>query len=120
MYRSFIAAAWALSRRLPVACAAPLRPRHQRFVDEYLQDYKANRAYERAGYRARGHAAEASACRLRQRPDVAAAIRELLDQQLAAIDAEGEAEERRRCARAPRWRKARAAAATQAGDHGVD
>ena len=65
-----------------------LRPRHQRFVEEYARDYNATAAYRRAGYRARGHSAEVNASRLRQRPDVAAAIDAVLAEQTAALQDE--------------------------------
>jgi hypothetical protein len=51
-----------------------MRQKHQRFVEEYARDRNATAAYQRAGYRARGHAAEVNASRLRKRPEVAAAI----------------------------------------------
>jgi phage terminase small subunit len=38
-----------------------LRPRHQRFVEEYARDWNATAAYKRAGYRALGHAADVNA-----------------------------------------------------------
>ena len=41
-----------------------LNHRHRRFVAEYLVDLNATAAYRRAGYKARGHSAEASAARL--------------------------------------------------------
>ena len=56
-----------------------LRPRHKRFVEEYVKDWNATAAYRRAGYRARGHAAESNASRLRKRPDVAAACAPLIN-----------------------------------------
>ena len=56
-----------------------MRAIHQRFVDEYVRCGIASAAYQRAGYRARGHAAEANASRLRRRPDVAAAVQAALE-----------------------------------------
>ena len=56
-----------------------LRPQHQQFVIEYARDWNAAAAYKRSGYRARGHAAEMNASRLRRRPDVAAAVLAVLD-----------------------------------------
>lgn len=44
------------------------------FVEEYLVDLNATAAYRRAGYRARGNSAEASAAKLLRHPKVAAAI----------------------------------------------
>lgn len=46
----------------------------QRFVREYLIDRNGVQAYIRAGYKARGHAAEANASRLLRNAEVAAAI----------------------------------------------
>ena len=54
---------------------APLRPKHRRLVEEYARDWNATAAYKRAGYRAGGHSAEANACPLCKRLDVATAIR---------------------------------------------
>jgi len=53
-----------------------LTPREARFVGEYLADPELNatRAYERAGYRARGASARVGACRLLTKANVAAAI----------------------------------------------
>jgi len=57
-----------------------LTARRQRFVEEYLADPELNatRAYERAGYKARGGAARVCAHRLLADPDVAAAIAEAM------------------------------------------
>jgi phage terminase small subunit len=52
----------------------PISPKRQRFVDEFLKDLNATAAYKRAGYMAKGHAAETNASRLLKDPDVAAAI----------------------------------------------
>lgn len=51
--------------------------RHERFAQEYLVDLNATQAYIRAGYAARGNAAEVSANRLLRNPKVAARIAEL-------------------------------------------
>lgn len=51
-----------------------LTPLQWRFVQEYLVDLNAAEAYRRAGYKARGHAAEASASRLLSNVEVASAI----------------------------------------------
>ena len=51
-----------------------LTPKQQRFVEEYLVDLNASAAYQRAGYTARGNAAEADASRLLRNAKVAAAI----------------------------------------------
>lgn len=44
--------------------AKKLNARHKKFADEYLKDLNATAAYIRAGYKAKGGAAEASAARL--------------------------------------------------------
>ena len=62
-----------------------MRPRHQKFVEEFARDWNATAAYKRAGFRARGHSAEVNAARLRQRPDIAAACAAVLAQQLRDI-----------------------------------
>lgn len=51
-----------------------LTPKQQRFVEEYLVDFNATAAYGRAGYAARGNAAEAAASRLLRNGKVQAAI----------------------------------------------
>ncbi|MCH8274816.1 MAG: terminase small subunit [Armatimonadetes bacterium] len=58
----------------PAAPKKPLTPKQQRFVEEYLVDLCASAAYKRAGYKARGNAAEVSACQLLRNPQVQAAI----------------------------------------------
>jgi Phage terminase, small subunit len=50
--------------------------KQQRFVQEYLKDLNATAAYHRAGYTAKGNAAEACASRLLSNAKVAAAIAE--------------------------------------------
>lgn len=50
--------------------AAVLQPAQQRFADEYLIDFAPGAAYMRAGYKAKGGAASASASRLLARPEV--------------------------------------------------
>jgi hypothetical protein len=74
---------------------ASLTPRHRRFVEEYSVDWNATAAYKRAGYRASGHAAEANACRLCKRLDVATAIAA----RIAEVDADWIREEARRLGR---------------------
>jgi hypothetical protein len=65
-----------------------LRPRHQLFVSEFLIDCNATAAYKRTGcYRARGHAAEVNASRLRRRPDVKRALAERFAAMVAAVNA---------------------------------
>jgi phage terminase small subunit len=51
-----------------------LTARQQRFVEEYLCDLNAAAAYRRAGYAARGNAAEVNAARLLRNAQVAAEI----------------------------------------------
>ncbi|AOR77210.1 terminase small subunit [Novosphingobium resinovorum] len=51
-----------------------LQPKQERFVEEFLVDLNATAAYIRAGYRARGNSAEASASKLLRNPKVQAAI----------------------------------------------
>ncbi|QGP80014.1 terminase small subunit [Sphingobium sp. CAP-1] len=51
-----------------------LSPKQQRFVEEYLVDLNATAAYRRAGYAAKGNAAEVNANRLLRNAKVAAAI----------------------------------------------
>jgi phage terminase small subunit len=64
-----------------------LHPRHERFVAEFVLDCNATAAYRRTGYRARGHAAEVNASRLRRRPDVKRAIVERVKRLLATVNA---------------------------------
>lgn len=52
-----------------------LTPKQQRFIEEYLIDLNASAAYQRAGYQARGNAAEVNASRLLRNAQVQAAIR---------------------------------------------
>jgi phage terminase small subunit len=51
-----------------------LKPKKQRFVDEYLVDLNATEAYRRAGYTSNSKAAEVGGCRLLKDPKVAAAV----------------------------------------------
>jgi phage terminase small subunit len=53
---------------------AELKPKQQRFVEEYLIDLNATAAYKRAGYKGRGRAAENAASRLLGNADVQVAI----------------------------------------------
>ena len=57
--------------------ATRLTAKQERFVEEYLLDLNASAAYQRAGYRARGNSAEASASKLLRNHKVAARIAEL-------------------------------------------
>ena len=53
-------------------------PRWERFCHEYIaRPDNATEAYKAAGYAAQGNGAEVNACRLLQRPEVVARIREL-------------------------------------------
>ncbi len=52
----------------------PLTPRQESFVREYLIDLNATAAYKRAGYSAKGHAAEVEASKVLRNPEVAKAI----------------------------------------------
>lgn len=51
----------------------------RRFVDEYLVDLNATAAYKRAGYSAKGNAAESAAARLLRNVQVATAIKKAMD-----------------------------------------
>ncbi len=57
-----------------MATQRKLTARQQRFVEEFLLDGNATAAYIRAGYAARGNAAESAACRLLRNVQVSAAI----------------------------------------------
>lgn len=54
-----------------------LTPKQRRFAEEYIVDLNASAAYRRAGYKARGNAAEANASRLLRNAKVASVISEL-------------------------------------------
>ena len=56
-----------------------LTPKQQRFVEEYLIDLNAGRAYERAGYKATGNVAEANASRLLRNAKVQTALQAAQD-----------------------------------------
>ncbi|MEC9067825.1 MAG: terminase small subunit [Pseudomonadota bacterium] len=56
-----------------------MTPKQERFVEEYLIDLNATAAYRRAGYKARGNAAEVSASQLLRNPKVAGAIQKAMD-----------------------------------------
>ena len=51
-----------------------LTPKQERFCEEYIRDLNSSAAYRRAGYNARGNAAEAAASRLLSDVKVAAVI----------------------------------------------
>lgn len=57
----------------------PLNDKQQRFVDEYLIDLNATAAYRRAGYTAKGNAAEVNAARLLRNAQVSASIQIAID-----------------------------------------
>ncbi len=61
-----------------------LNPKQLRFVDEYLIDLNASAAYKRAGYAAKGNAAESSACNLLRNPTVALLIRKAIEERTDA------------------------------------
>ena len=54
-----------------------LKPRHRKFVKEYMADFNGSAAYVRAGYSPNG--ADAGAARLLTNPNVKAGIRECLE-----------------------------------------
>lgn len=56
-----------------------LTPQQSRFVDEYLIDLNATQAYHRAGYKAKGRAAENNASRLLGNAGVQQAIQERMN-----------------------------------------
>ena len=58
-----------------------LTDKQLRFVDEYVFDRNGKAAYERAGYKARGQAAEASACRLLRNVKVRRLVEQRLEEQ---------------------------------------
>lgn len=63
-----------------------LTPKQQRFVEEYLKDLNATAAYRRAGYSAKGNAAESAASRLLRNVKVAAAIQAAQAQRAHSAD----------------------------------
>ncbi|HEX7013171.1 MAG TPA: terminase small subunit, partial [Steroidobacteraceae bacterium] len=63
-----------------------LTPKQQRFVDEYLVDLNATAAYRRAGYTAKGNAAEVNAARLLRNAQVAQAVRKAMDERAARVE----------------------------------
>lgn len=63
-----------------------LSVRQQRFVDLVLSGIPAGRAYEQAGYKARGNAAETCAARLLRNAQVAAAVAARLETQAQSTD----------------------------------
>lgn len=56
-----------------------MTPKQEAFVREYLIDLNASAAYKRAGYAAKGNAAEVNAARLLRHAQVAAAIQVEMD-----------------------------------------
>lgn len=60
--------------------AVALTARQSRFVDEYLKDLNATQAYQRAGYKAKGRAAENNASRMLGNAGVQRAIQERMHQ----------------------------------------
>lgn len=65
---------------------AVLQPAHQRFADEYLIDFNATAAYQRAGYKAKAAAAMAAASRLLARPEVQAYLAKRKGELLAKVE----------------------------------
>jgi len=61
-------------------------PKQQRFVEEYLVDLNATAAYRRAGYVAKGNAAEVNAARLLRNAQVQAAVAEAREKQSARVN----------------------------------
>ena len=59
--------------------SAALTPMMKRFVQEYIKDLNGKAAYIRAGYKARGNSAEASASALLRNPKVKAAVQKEMD-----------------------------------------
>ncbi len=67
-----------------------LTPKQSRFVDEYLVDLNAAGAYRRAGYVAKGNAAEVNAARLLRNAQVQQAVQQRMKQreQRTQVDAD--------------------------------
>lgn len=57
----------------------PLTPKQEAFIAEYLIDLNATAAYKRAGYVAKGNAAEVNAARLLRNAQVSAAVQAAMD-----------------------------------------
>lgn len=57
----------------------PLTPKQEAFIAEYLIDLNATAAYKRAGYVAKGNAAEVNAARLLRNAQVQAAVQAAMD-----------------------------------------
>lgn len=62
------------------AGAVELTPKQARFVEEYLKDLNATQAYKRAGYTAKGNAAEVNAARLLSNAKVQRFIQERMQE----------------------------------------
>lgn len=58
---------------------------HERFCQEYIVDLNGGRAYERAGYKARGNAAEVAASRLLRNVQVKARLAELQNERAERV-----------------------------------
>lgn len=63
-----------------------LNARQQRFVEEYLVDLNATAAYKRAGYTAKGNAAEASASQLLSNPKVQQAVQAAMNKRSERVE----------------------------------
>lgn len=68
---------WRLRRYLPSESMKALSDRRRRFAEFLVQGLAAGRAYEQAGFKARGNSAEVEAGKLAKNPDVAAYVAEL-------------------------------------------
>ena len=66
--------------------ARPLTPKQSAFVREYLIDLNATAAYKRAGYIAKGNAAEVNATRLLRNAQVQAEIQVAMNQRSERIE----------------------------------
>lgn len=67
-----------------------MTPKQELFCLEYLKDRNATAAYMRAGYKAKGHAAEANASRLLSNAEIAKRINAALSEVKKAVQVEAE------------------------------
>lgn len=67
---------------------AGLRPKHRRFAEEYVIDLNGSRAAIRAGYATKSARIQAS--ELLAKPNIAAAVKELLDRKMGTVGLTGE------------------------------
>lgn len=68
----------------------PLSAKHKMFADEYLKDLNATAAYKRAGYEAKGNAAEVNAARLLRHAQVSAYIQERMNKRAEKLEISAE------------------------------